>query len=723
MQPSILNKILKKTEEKTDYFLTLEICQDKVKTAACEIKGGEVEILAIGEKVYDGSWEEATLAADSAISQVEEKFAVEPEVNKVILGLPTEYTKDGKIEESNLVHIKELLKKLSLVPLGFVEVPFAIIHYLQKQEGGPQTLILVRIGQKLTVSLARVGKVTNNITVLRTDNLALDFEKAITSFAEVEVLPSRILLYDGGDLEKTRQDLINHPWLTRASFLHFPKIEIAPQDLDIKSIAYAAALEIAQVVEITEATEIEKPKVQEETPGFGFVKGEDILERQPQEMPPPPQFVSPQEAVPPLPPKRVLPKFTFPQFKLPPIQNLIAFLKARVSPVIPYFKTRIGLLIFLVVFLLLIVGSGVVAASWYIPTAQVNLILESQTLEQKLEVSLNPKLTAIDEANKQSFSANKEIPGLTLEIEEKGTKKAVTTAEKLVGEPAKGEVTIYNKTTNSKTFKKGITVIAPNELKFTLDEEVSVASASESVGSLTFGKQNARLTAAAIGPEGNLGVGQEFHFADFPTTSYSARNEVAFSGGTSREISVVGRSDQERLLASASAELHEQEGKLASGEKILEKTLSGAITQKKFDKEVDEEATELGLEISMKFSVLGFKENDLLTMLEKAIIPSIPAGFEFRRDEVKMEIVDFQKKKDGTVVIKVNFAVSLLPRINEEEIKKNLTGKNLATADNYLRNLGNIAGYEIKFGRTLPFGKSTLPRLAKNIKIETGSRK
>lgn len=697
MQPSILSKILSK-EERLDYFLALEICQDKVKTAACEIKKGEVEVLAIGEKEYSGSWEEATLAADEAIAQVEEKFVAETTVSKVVLGLPTEYTKDGKIEESQLVHIKDLLAKLSLAPLGFVEIPQALIHFLQKQEGGPQSLILVRIGQSLTVSLVRVGKISHNITVPRTDNLAFDIEKVITSFAGVEVLPSRILLYNGDDLEKLRQELISHPWLTRASFLHFPKIEVAPWDLDIKAVAFAGASEIAQVVEVTEA---------QETPDFGFVKGKDILERQ-QEMPPlPPKFAPPEEETSP-------PRFAFPQIKipkLPQVQNLKVFL-----------GERIGWAILGVTFLLILLGGGGVAAYWYIPTAKVNLILESQTLEQKLETSLNPKLTSVDEVNK-------EIPGLTLEIEEKGTKKAVTTAKKLVGEPAKGEVTIYNKTTNSKTFKKGTTLLSPNNLKFTLDDEVTVASASEGVDyTVTPGKQNARLTAVAIGPEGNLGVGQEIHFTDFPTTSYVAKNSVAFSGGTSREISVVGRSDQERLLASLSAELTEQAkkdlaGKLGQGEKILDETLVGVVVNKKFDKEVDEEATELGLEISMKFTALGFKENDLLTMLEKQLATSIPPGFEFRRNEVKMEIIDIIKKKDGTILFKVNFSASLLPRINEEEIKKNLTGKSLTQASNYLRGLGNIAGYEIKFGRTLPLAKSTLPRLSQNISIETGSRK
>ena len=714
MQPSILTKILGKTEEKKEFFLALEIQVEKVKAASCLLKETGIEILTTAAKSYSaGSWEEAVVAADEILTQVEEKIPPETEAGKVILGLPTEFTQDGKIAEPYLTQLKILLEKLSLKPMGFVEGPLAITHFLQAQEGGPQSLILVRIGQKLTVSLVRVGKITNQTTAERTENIALDLEKAITSFTGVEVLPSRILLYDGQDdldLEKVRQELINHPWLTRVSFLHFPKIEIAPPDLDIKAIASASVsempLEESGVKEEEKVAEIPRPPSD-----FGFIQDKDILEEERKEpLPPRPQEIPPPEAASPQPVKVSLPKFALPQFRISPalqLENLKKILKGR----------RI---LFLILPLVLL-GAVAIAALWYIPTAQIKLFLESQVLQQQLEVTLNPKITNFNEATK-------EIPTLSLEIEEKGVKKTATTGKKIVGESARGEITIYNKTTNDKTFKKGVVIISPDNLKFTLDEETTIASASESVGSLTFGKQNARLTATAIGPEGNLGVGQEFHFADFPTTSYSARNEVAFSGGTSREISVVGRSDKERLLASASAELLEVakrdlEGKLSSGEKILDKTLSGTVTQKKFDKEVDEETAELSLEIAMHFTVNGYRENDLLTILEKTINTSIPAGFEFRRDEVKMEILDFEKKKDDSLFLKVNFSASLLPRINEEEIKKNLRGKSPAEAEIYFRSLGSIAGYEIKFGRTVPFGKKTLPRLSQNIKIETSGRK
>lgn len=732
MQPPFLNKFLP-PKEKDDYFFLLEIFPDKIKAAACKIAKEEVDVLATAAKEAGDAWEETTLRIDEALSEVEKIFSQETTVNKVILGLPPEDVQDGKIKEEKLVMIRELCYKLSLTPIGFVEVPLAITYFLQKQEGGPQTLILIREGQRLAVSLIRVGKITNHTVVDRTDNVALDLEKALVSFADVEILPSKILLYDGqaeADLEKTRQTLMNYPWPTRTSFLHFPKIETATKDLDLKAIALAGASEMAQTIEIVKVEEKEKTVVEESgarAENFGFVKNQDIFEETPlvprvtdesvigQEV----EFVPEETVTTPatkssLFREKILAKIKLPSFKLP---HLSATFRLKT-----FLGQKAKLLIAAVVGLLLLLSGGAAVALWSFPAAQVKIILESKILEQEAEITLNPKATAVNEAEK-------EIPGRLFEMEKKGIKKGKTTGKKLVGEPAKGEIVIYNKTANSKTLKKGTVLVSPNNFKFTLDEEVNVASASEGIGNLVFGKQNGRVTAEKIGPEGNLGVGQEFSFADFPTTSYSARNEVAFSGGTSRELSTVARIDQEKLIATLSVELTEQakkdlQEKLTAGEKLLEGTLTSQVKSKKFNKEVDEEASEIELELSLSFTADGYKEDDLIAVLEKMIISSIPSGFEFRRNEVKMEISEVTKKKDGNLVFKMNFSASLLSKINETDIKKSLTGKTIDEADKMLRSLGNVAGFEVKFERKLPFGldKNRLPRLSQNIQIETSSR-
>ncbi len=712
METSILSKFLPKTEEKQDYFLTLEICQEKVKTAACAIKNGEVEILGLGSANFTGGWEEMTLVVDEALSQVEGKFPPDMEVNKVVLGLPSEYTKDGKIEDSYLTNLKELLKKLSLTPLGFVEIPLAVIHYLQKQEGGPQTLILVRVGNQLSISLVRVGKITNTLSIPKTESVTQDLEKAMATFVGVEVLPSRILLYDGGDLEKTKQELINHPWLARAPFLHFPKIESAPLDLDIKAVAFAGASEMAQVVEVTEAKE--PTAAPNETADFGFVKNQDILEFQPPKEKPLTAVIN-EPATPPAPPPMATSsrRFSLPKLRLPHLPQL--------SRLLTFLRLRTGLAILMAAILLLLFSAGIVAAYWYLPSAQVNLLLSAQNKEQPLEIIINPKLTSLNEATK-------EVPGLKVEIDEKETKKVPTTGKKTIGDPAKGQVTIYNGTSSSKTFDKGTVITAPNNLKFSLNDNVTIASKSGDLTDLRPGKADVNVTAVAIGPEGNLGVGQIFSLASFSTDDFMAKNSVAFSGGTSRQISVVARSDQEGMMATATSELTEQAkkdsgGKLNTGEKIIEDTLAGEVTSKKFSKGIDEEATELSLDLGMHFTALAYRESDLTNLLEKSMAASIPAGFDFKKETVKMEVTDLTKKKDGTMVMKANFSVSLLPRLNIDEIKKNLTGKDLKTADNYLRSLGNVAGYEINFTRKLPFFNKNLPHIEKNISIATEGHK
>jgi hypothetical protein len=766
MPPSIINKFLPK--EKSEYFLTLVIQDNKIKVASCQLENGEAKILATAEKETDGDWENITLAADSTIAQVEEKLPPGAAINKVILGLMGEYIKGGKIDGNYLENLSSLLKKLFLTPLGFVEIPQAIISYLQRQEGVPQTLILVRLGKNLTVSLVRVGQINKTISLNRSTDVASDLEKAISSFPEVEILPSRILIYDGSELEKTRQELLDYPWMSKEKFLHFPKIETAPINLDIEAVTTSSAPEVSQAIGVFAAKEEaglsaetglasqpeEEAKTGEEesakaageptepvvesaeVENFGFV-AEDILAKpteslaaQPQETPP-----SPEEKI--IPKKTSLavwqkvssllvgykPLFSglvkkIPSFRppsglawpAPRMETTTQLTKAFLPKIKRFFLPATFLLAFFVLAL-------IAAIFWYAPSAKIVLTLQEKSLEQKIEVGLNPKIDSLN------IAAN-EIPGLLVEIEEKGSKKVGTTGKKTVGEPARGEVTIYNKTGNSKTFKKGTVINSPNNLQFSLDDEVMVASASENIGSLTFGKQSVHVSAVEIGPEGNLGVGQEFKLVDFPTSSYSARNEVAFAGGTSREISVVSKNDQERLIASLSAELKEKavsniKEKVGQGEQILDKTSSWEITSKQFDKEVGDEATEFSLEVSAKMSAYAYRYDDVLKILEEKISPSIPSGFELAKDQTKIDVSQMEKRKDGVILLSGNFIAKLFPQVNKEEMRKNVAGKSLTAVNDYLKALGNISAYEIQFGFRLPFFGDGLPRNPQNITIES----
>ena len=92
-------------------------------------------------------------------------------------------------------------------------------------------------------------------------------------------------------------------------------------------------------------------------------------------------------------------------------------------------------------------------------------------------------------------------------------------------------------------------------ISFSLDEEVKIASASESIGSITFGKKDAAITAINIGTEGNIAASSEFSVKDISPTSVSGRNDAALTGGVSREVTVVSRADYDGAVKTLTDEI------------------------------------------------------------------------------------------------------------------------------------------------------------------------
>lgn len=721
MQLSI-PKFFQKEKKEKNLFLALEITDEILKAAACEVENSKISILGSNFQEYDGSEEKAVLAADTVISSIEENLNGQS-LEKVILGLPEDYIEEGKISPVYLVKIRALCEKLSLTPVGYVEIPLAITNYLKTENGSPESLVLVHLSKKLNVSLIRVGKLTNNITVERSENLALDLETAIKSFSGVEVLPSKIFLYsqksfayDTSILEAAKQELMSYPWTSRASFLHFPKIEIGQSDLDIKSIAFAGSAEMGKIETVetvkgsgeieeyqeeAEKTTEPEPEIREGD-NFGFTK-EEAYEK-------PAENVLVTEEIKTEKEKFSGAKLTLPKFSFSKI-NLSGFS-------LPKFSFSYGSKSLIIIGGLGLLGVCLILGLtyWFYPQAKVSLILKPKTMAQPLEVTIDPDITEV------SLEKNL-LPGLNFETEKKSLQKTVTTGKKQVGEKAKGTVTIYNKTTNGKTFKKETILNGPNSLKFFLDNDVTVASISGDVTDPVSGRAEVGVTAVNLGTEGNLGAGQIFQFSDYPTDFYVAKNNSAFGGGTSRQISVVASSDREKLLSKVIALLTKQAkddllGKAGPQEELIEETIAGTVREKNFDKEVDEEATEINLTLKMNFQALGYKNSDLITFLEKSVGNSTPPNYELDKKSIKMDSLDLQKGKDGHYRLQADFKLSLLPKIDQKIIKQNLLGKNLTEVNNYLRQTANIAGYEIHFTRQLPF-LNFMPHTLSNLAIET----
>lgn len=700
--PAVFGQFFRSTPEKKKLFLSLFIDDLVVYAAAWLVKSsGQPEIeKTTSAPIERDSWDGRAQACDEAISNLEETVGTNT-LHSVVLGLPSQYlAESGDILPSFKPHLKALCKELMLEPIGFVSVHQALIHTLKADEGVPPSVILLYVTKSsITVSLYKIGIVVGQQTVDK-KNAVAELEKVFKSYRELEVLPSRMLLFgsDTEGIQQLQRDLLQHPWPTRVNFLHFPKIEILPVETPITAVSYAGASELATSIGIDE-TQDEQP-AQAEMPedvanvtvvnpeALGFTRDADILE-----VHEPIQDQDEKNDLPEAKQASVRPKLSLPSITLPSLPSL-------------------GLLLLVIIFSSICIGI-VGILYWFYPRAAITIFETPKTLEEHAVITINPTATIAD-------AATKIIPGKKLEKTVSGEKILSVVGKKSVGDPAKGSVTIYNKSLSSRTFKKG-TVLVFDSLPFTIDDDVSVASASESIGSITFGKASGSVTASVIGTKGNLPAASEFSFKDISTSSVIARNDLPFTGGTSKEVTVVSRADYDALIKLLTAELVEKAkaelaGSVGGSEKLIDATIKTAVVEKTFVEELDQESKELHGKLTLTVSGISYSEADAVTVMKGTVESSIPEGYALAAEKTTTTVADIQVKKDGSMSAKVNFQSVALPRIDTETVRKSLAGKSLKAAENYLRTVAGVGAVE--FGNLRTFlSKDHLPVNPKNISI------
>jgi len=395
--------------------------------------------------------------------------------------------------------------------------------------------------------------------------------------------------------------------------------------------------------------------------------------------------------------------------------------KKRFSfPKIGFLKGPKWLYLVLGIVLVFIVGST--ALFWLVPSAVVTLYAQAQSKEAELTLVASP--TALSPDVDKGI-----IPLKTYEVDEEGLFEAKATGEKTVGTPAKGRVSIVNRDTNpeGKKFFAGtvLTPVSGLTIKFSLDQTATISASPSGCRDDQAPKcesTGADVTAQSIGTEGNLPVGTVFQVgSEKDLNKVNAVSVTNFSGGTSKKIKVVSADDQKKAKEELLKKLEEKANKDLKeknpGIVIPEGGLESNVTDEVYSKKVDEEAEDFKLSVTVNFVAKTFSEEDLKDLLIKSIESSLPYGYQVDRgsSEVTTEILE-KTGEDLKVLGKIKAALS--PVVSTDEVRKNITGKNFAATDRYLKSLGALAGFEIKIKPSIFRLFGTMPHLASRIKIE-----
>lgn len=721
-----------KKETQLEYFFSLSIGTEILSAALWTIDNHKLKIVNSASSKYSRE-EEIVPATDRLLDQVLGPGESPLEPDKILFSVPDSWLQDDNLKEDYLKLLRSLVKELELKPLAYVSSAHALSHYLEKKENSPVTAILVEVGEKIiNVVLTRAGKVEGSKVIKREDNIGTDIEKALLSFVNVEVLPSKILIFSSqeqqANLEKIKAELLSFSWMSKLSFLHFPKVDILEPNLLLLATSLAGATEIDSEVKVVLDTPIEairggtkvlpeqpeeiEEKINELTPkeeeDTGFIAG-DVTEKKATEEEIPAEIEEePRELEVPHQSQALNPtgEFALEEDYQPSVET-----GSHPPSILSRFRVKKGfpLIIGVVVVLLLL-------AYILLPQAVVSIYVEPRILEKDMQVIADPTIKSIDEAGKR-------IPGQIVQTEISGSEKGVATGKKEIGDPAKGTVLIYNKTNEPKTFSKG-TVLTAGGLKFTLDASVSATSSAAVTGGIAFGKATAGVTASSVGPDSNISSGTELTVGNFSKDQVVATSEGNFSGGTSKEVTVVTDADQKKLLASLASNLRkkaqeELQSKNAD-KKVLEEALTEEITKKSYSKNINDAASEFSLTLTARYKGTAYNESDLKTMVSKLVETNVPSDFMLNLAETETQADVSKVEKDGKVIFLARFRAKLIPKIDTSEIKKKIRGKTPNQVADILRGYDNILGSQIKLTPSLPSPFGRLPILDRNIKIEVG---
>ncbi|MBP7928067.1 hypothetical protein KAZ57_02885 [Patescibacteria group bacterium] len=368
------------------------------------------------------------------------------------------------------------------------------------------------------------------------------------------------------------------------------------------------------------------------------------------------------------------------------------------------------------ILLLLVIGAigGGFFAIQKTPKAIAKIIVNSQPLAKSLTLKV---------INGQASDSSKRIlQGKTLAVTVQDTLAIPVTGEKLIGEKAKGGVTIYNKTSSEVNLKKGAKVRYENDeddYVYVLAEEVTIPAITlipdpdpSNPGTYENGEADASIEAQEIGSKYNLGSSKNLKVDNYATSELEAKTNEDIDGGKEETIKVVAQADIDKLnkdlLETVQKKAEEDLKKLNRSEVIINGSTKVSVVEQNYSNKLGEEVEELSLSVGAKAEGLAYSKQELDTQLDQLVKEFIPEGFVLsdKDRETSVEILGNTATTKLTAIeadIQVTLKTFVVPDISEDSVKTDLAGKSIKDAEKVLGSIRNIKSYELNISPHIPF--------------------
>jgi len=349
--------------------------------------------------------------------------------------------------------------------------------------------------------------------------------------------------------------------------------------------------------------------------------------------------------------------------------------------------------------------------------AEIAIKPKAETMQFQVELNIDKNIAFID-------LGNNKIPGQLFQVEKEGQKEFPATQEKELEEKARGTITVYNQySSSSQTLVKSTRFISKSGKIFKTIETIVIPGAQVEQGQIIPSSIDVAVEAAEPGKDYNIEP-SSFTIPGFKGTAkyngFYGKSSQPMTGGIVGKVRVVSEEDIQGAKDILSIELKEKakkelEKRIPSDLKILKDATLEEIKESSSSVEANQPAEKFTLKIKVAAKVLGFNEDDAISLINDNLKEKISKDKSLIPDSIELEYTttDINLEK-GTAGLTCQIKEDVAWKIDIEKIKQELKGKSEANIRQYLISQPEIDSAKIIFW---PFWVKKMPSKESKIKI------
>ena len=645
------------------------------------------------------------------------------EVTETVFNFADNWLDGVDLKADKKAIIKDVSEQLSLEALGQLSISQALARARVLADEHDSSLMIFLEEKSFDLLLIKHGEFLAAVNVGRSNEIVADLQEGLARITrevgeEGKYFPNKLflssLILKEKELGQIQDTITEFDWSNFAGFLQIPEVEVLEADYLIKAVSLSAASSLGEVIDKIEPTSKAETKleskaeaeadqdqetktrtVENDASSFGIAIDQDLIKE---------SLARPIE-------KKVIQKN-----ETAIIENKPKKLKKRSSLGRFLTKNKKGVLIG--------AGAGLISLlvlvtvyALFLANFTIVLTPERQILQKKVAVTLDPDL-------KESDFENYLLKASLVDKELSGEDVLNTTGISLVGEKAKGKAKIFNKTSDEETLGVG-TVLSYEEIRFSLDDEVKVASATEKAGGsgVDYGQVEANVTAIDIGADANINKETKLRVADYYDDSFSAQAVDNFSGGSSREIRVVSPEDISKLATELKQVLIDDASEEFSDDSkdgvYFIPTGNSKTLSAEYSHQEGEEVESLVLNLTIEVEAVKYSSSDLKQLAIEVLKQDLPDGYKFVDEEPELMSDNAKEASDtAQIVIDTELFAKAEAELDENALTEVIKGQAIEQALNLLISKDGIKAARVDYQPSF-FLKilKKLPNNAERIKL------